>query len=545
MCNEAVFMEPGKDVFQLIDVRNSRSKNPFMGELAELNSELMMLKPIQYFDYNKMQDTILKINPEEYKKFCFDIRDRELEELGKKAQTGNFSAKALQVKKIDIEYQAMVNAMSYNMNFESSYRKKNKIPRQERELGIEIPKPDTTYYSFLSNSLVNNELALIAPSYKNFINRLKYLDLLRDKQERFNFAKPLEYLIAQKEIEPTEEEVLVINQMQALEQMINQEEWIRFFKNNIAGIQAFHKKHNELIDKMAKEDDFSLWHDIERILHDNGIELLSEEKAILDTAQKIIPREAVQAQQRFFKTHGEAQKAMQIKYSKQINQYMRNYQSVKKEKLLRENFGIEKGLATNLFASQDICRGIVEETTPLDNDELLKVLKPVQIPFIAEYIKASNKATKEKLEKNKEITGYYVNQTPSVESEKLFDALMAKFKGKVVLVDFWATWCAPCRSGIERIKPLKEEMAGKNVVFVYITNDSSPQKTWENMIPDIKGEHFKLTRDEWNALSARFNISGIPHYVLVDKNGEVANNNTLNTQNQRVLKALLEEFLQK
>jgi thiol-disulfide isomerase/thioredoxin len=120
----------------------------------------------------------------------------------------------------------------------------------------------------------------------------------------------------------------------------------------------------------------------------------------------------------------------------------------------------------------------------------------------------------------------------------LFDEIIKKYKGKVVYVDFWATWCSPCRSGIEQIKPLKEELVGENIAFVYITGPSSPKGTWANMIPDIKGEHYRVSSDEWNYLGSKFNITGIPHYMLVGKNGEMINPN-LNHMGNAELKAEL------
>ncbi len=148
-----------------------------------------------------------------------------------------------------------------------------------------------------------------------------------------------------------------------------------------------------------------------------------------------------------------------------------------------------------------------------------------------------------KMEENKHKTGYVVNATPDTEGDKLFDAIMQKYKGKVVFVDFWATWCSPCRSGIERMKPLKEELKDKDIAFVYITNPTSPTDTWNMMVPDVKGEHYRVTQDEWNHFASKFNISGIPHYMLVDRDGTVVRDKLYFASSNRELKSLLEEYL--
>lgn len=111
----------------------------------------------------------------------------------------------------------------------------------------------------------------------------------------------------------------------------------------------------------------------------------------------------------------------------------------------------------------------------------------------------------------------------AVSSDKFFDELMKPYKGKVVYIDFWAPWCGPCMGEMPNSKELQQELAGKQVVFLYI-GMSCTKQSWENTIKDkdIKGEHYFANDNEGRLLSDKFNISGIPHYVLVDKNGKVA-----------------------
>lgn len=175
----------------------------------------------------------------------------------------------------------------------------------------------------------------------------------------------------------------------------------------------------------------------------------------------------------------------------------------------------------DIARAQDILAPIVERLTPKDSGYLRMRMAAISDPFIRSYILEANRKTIRQIAANKNSSGYTVNATPLVAGDQLFDSIMAKYRGKVVYVDFWATWCAPCRSGIKEIAPLKEELKGENIAFVYITNETSPEETYQNMIPTIKGEHYRLKQDEYNYLAAKFQVTGIPHYVLVDKEGKV------------------------
>ena len=138
-----------------------------------------------------------------------------------------------------------------------------------------------------------------------------------------------------------------------------------------------------------------------------------------------------------------------------------------------------------------------------------------------QYLNAINDNITSIKESNKKTHGFRVNETGEIQNEDLFPSIISKYRGKVLLIDFWATWCGPCVAGHKSMRPMKAELADKDIVFIYIAGENSPKERWEEMIPVIHGEHYRLTQEQWDYLWKVFNLSGIPTYFIIDREGNI------------------------
>lgn len=151
---------------------------------------------------------------------------------------------------------------------------------------------------------------------------------------------------------------------------------------------------------------------------------------------------------------------------------------------------------------------------PLDEEQIAKVQ---QFPdAFRQYIENANADLLATIERNRKIEGYRKNEAGEVADEDLFASIIAPFRGKTILVDFWETWCGPCRNANELMTPLKEELKD--------------------------GEHYRLSEKQHDYLGNIFNIQGVPTYLIVDPEGNICWKQTgfpgVETMKAELLKAM-------
>ena len=180
------------------------------------------------------------------------------------------------------------------------------------------------------------------------------------------------------------------------------------------------------------------------------------------------------------------------------------------ELLFPEGKGLQAEYARALPIAQKVQKG--KDLNAVDRTLLESFSSPIYRECIQFLLDANAKAAESLPECAKEV--------PDVPDDQLLDAILAKYKGQLVLVDFWATWCGPCKEGHKEIEPLKDTRF-KDVTFVYITGTTSPLADWKEMIGGIRGDHYYLADRQLNAVFEQIVTNAFPTYLIVGRDGKI------------------------
>ena len=106
---------------------------------------------------------------------------------------------------------------------------------------------------------------------------------------------------------------------------------------------------------------------------------------------------------------------------------------------------------------------------------------------------------------------------PDIEGNKYS---LSSFKGNLVYVDVWATWCGPCKAEIPSLQTLEADYHDKNITFMSVSVDTD-KEAWEKMVTEQELVGVQLWADGWSEITKYYAIFGIPRFMLFDANGNV------------------------
>ncbi|MBI5324947.1 MAG: redoxin domain-containing protein [Ignavibacteriae bacterium] len=105
---------------------------------------------------------------------------------------------------------------------------------------------------------------------------------------------------------------------------------------------------------------------------------------------------------------------------------------------------------------------------------------------------------------------------------------LSDFKGKLVYIDFWGTWCGPCRQEIPYYDTLQNKFKNNpNIIFISLAMEYQRYNEWKQFVKEKKlpGIHIYLEKQFRNELAVKYMIRGVPTFVLIDKKGLIINAN--------------------
>ena len=184
-------------------------------------------------------------------------------------------------------------------------------------------------------------------------------------------------------------------------------------------------------------------------------------------------------------------------------------------------------LLRDIVKTRRLCQQIDENRMPL-TDTQQAIVDQIQTPVARQYVLAHNDkylalqrrdiSREQSLKSNDDLAGMS-------DGEQILRKITEPYRGRLILLDVWGTWCGPCKDALSHSKEEYERLKDYNLVYLYLANHSEDE-AWKNVIKeyDLTGDdivHYNLPADQLAAVERFLRVRSFPSYRLIDRDGTV------------------------
>lgn len=174
-----------------------------------------------------------------------------------------------------------------------------------------------------------------------------------------------------------------------------------------------------------------------------------------------------------------------------------------------------------------------------------------QSPYLAQLTAEMEPVYQFEKNKEREVGGMNFYPRQALESSMLSVLQSDQYRGRVIFVDIWGTWCSPCREQFAYMKAIKEELHDEDIAYIYFADErlQKPEKHWMETIKffGLKGDHYIVSKNlvfqfmkDIDHYSPRFEY---PTYMIVNRQGEIVFHDAADPSSGEVLVAQIRSVL--